>query len=101
MNYNYKLKFLPLASDDTNQIKRRLLQFYPGTVGKFMDELKKQVKLVKKSPYMFVAYERNPKYRKMIVLDYIAFYTVEDDKKLIQVYRILYGMRDFETIEFE
>ena len=98
---SYKLTFLPLASEDTIIAKKYLSQYYLGTAEKFTAELRRQIKNVKENPYMFVAYERNPKFRKMLIHDYIGFYTVDDSKKLIRLHRILHGKLNLDEIEIE
>ena len=37
-------------------------------------------------------------YRKMVVKNYIAFFTVDDDEKIVNVERILYARRDWLNI---
>ena len=45
-------------------------------------------------PYMYPVYEDIPPFRKAVVGKYLVFYTVDDDKKLVQIHHILRGAWD-------
>jgi mRNA-degrading endonuclease RelE of RelBE toxin-antitoxin system len=45
-------------------------------------------------PYMYEAYGDNPSYRRMVVSDYLVFYKVNDEKRIIAIHRVLYRARD-------
>jgi plasmid stabilization system protein ParE len=42
---------------------------------------------------MYPVYENNPGYRKIVIGNYLVFYTV-DEKKTVEIHRILPGIRD-------
>jgi plasmid stabilization system protein ParE len=45
-------------------------------------------------PYMYPAYEYFPDYRKIVIGNYLAFYTVNEEDKTIEIHRILPGIWD-------
>ncbi|GHV87168.1 hypothetical protein AGMMS50255_4640 [Spirochaetia bacterium] len=90
----YKIVYLELAREDVREIKAYLAQFYPSTPVKFLSALKKQIENLTDNPYMYEAYADNPSYRRMVVSDYLVFYKVNDEKRIIAIHRVLHGARD-------
>ena len=90
----HKLVFLPKTIEDRTAIKVYLSQFYPGTAKKFFAMLRKKVARLRDFPLSCPIYEDNPKYRKLVVGDYLVFYTVNEDAKLVEVHRSLHGSRN-------
>jgi len=85
----YTVRFSPFAREDKEEIKTYLSKFYPGTPRRFTSLLKKQIATLKDNPNMYPEYQENPSYRRMSVSNYIVFYKVNDEKKQIDIYRIL------------
>jgi hypothetical protein len=50
------------------------------------------------NPYRAAEYEYDVRYRKAIVDDYLIFYRVDDDKRLVSIFRILHGARNILSI---
>ena len=87
----YKIKVLPLANLELDEIDQYLTENYPSKAKRFFKVFKEQRKRMKKHPYMFQSYEDFPPYRAALVLDYIAFYVVNEDAKIVEIHRILWG----------
>ena len=87
----YKVTFLPGAYHNLREIDDYLSRFYPSTPAKFFKELDKKLMLLEDCPYIGALYMPNPKYRRVIVGDYLTFYTVDDEKRLIEVHRVLHA----------
>ena len=85
----YTVRFSIFAKEDKDEIKTYLSKFYPGTPRRFTDLLKKQINNLKDNPIMYPEYPENPAYRRMSVSNYIVFYKVNDERKQIDIYRIL------------
>ena len=92
----YDVKFLPGADQNLLEIDEYLNKFYPSTAAKFFEKLDKKLLLLKTQPYIGVKYIPHPKYRRLIIGDYLAFYIVDEDNRNIEVYRILHGSQDME-----
>jgi len=92
----YDVKFLPTADQNLIEIDDYLSQFYPSTAAKFFEKLDKKLLLLKEQPFIGAKYIPNPKYRKLNVGDYLAFYTVDEENRKIEIYRILHGSWDME-----
>ena len=71
----YKIKYLPLAVQDLNDIARYLSGFYPKTA----------------NPKMCEIYPLDPVYRQMVVEQYLVFYQVNDYARTVEIHRVLRG----------
>ena len=94
MSMKYKIHYSVFAKQDVKEIKSYLAQFYPGTPQKFIEELKKCIEFIKNNPKLYEVYDNNPTYRKMVILDYIAFHQINESEKSVPLYRILHGKKD-------
>jgi plasmid stabilization system protein ParE len=88
----YKVQFLEIAKQDKNQIKNYLQKFYPSTPRRFIEGLKECINNIKTMPYMYPVYDSD--YRKIVIGNYLVFYTINEDKKIIEIHRILPGAWD-------
>ena len=95
---SYEVKLLNLAERDLDEICRYLSQFYPGTPGRFLDNLEKDFNNLCLNPKMFPKYEYNREYRKLVTGDFLVFYKVDEENNIIRIYRILHGKRSINTI---
>ncbi|MFP3041032.1 type II toxin-antitoxin system RelE/ParE family toxin [Treponema primitia] len=93
----YEVKLLKRAIEDIDGICQYLSQFYPGTSGRFLDDLERAIEGLAQNPYMYVEYENNKTYRRMIVNDYLVFYKTFKTGKTIRIYRVLHGKRNIEA----
>jgi plasmid stabilization system protein ParE len=91
---SYRIVFLAGAESDMDNIEEYLSQFYASTVRNFFVQLKKQVLMLEDMPYMCPAYENDPYFRRMIINDYLLFYSVDEKRQLVLVHRIFHSSRD-------
>ena len=71
----------------------------PSAAVHFLDELEGNYEAVAKNPRLF-AVSTDPSlaqrgYRKIVVGNYVALYTVEDDTQTITIVRLFYGRQDY------
>jgi plasmid stabilization system protein ParE len=90
----YRIKVLPLANLELDEIDHYLTDNYPCKAKQFFEALKRQREHLKSYPHMFQRYEDFPPYRIALVLDYIMFYIVDEKNKIIEIHRILWGGMD-------
>ncbi len=100
----YNLVFLPLAEKDirgaamyiANKLKT------PSAAVNFVREIRKKVHNLLDMPYMYREYPGEPRnetiYRAMPVKNYIVFYTVCEDSKIVEIHRVLYARMDLTAI---
>ena len=85
----YKIKYLPLAVQDLNDIARYLSGFYPKTASRVLKELREKITKLGDTPKMCEIYRLDPAYRRMVVDQYLVFYRVNDET--VEVHRVLRG----------
>jgi len=70
---------------------------YPNKAKRLFQEIDKNLKSLEDMPYLYPVYQRNPKYRRMVLEDHLLFYYVDENKHEVKVYRILYDKMDIEN----
>ena len=90
----YRIKFLPDAKADKDDIKAYLDTFYAGTAKRFLDSLNSKITRLKDFPYLYPTYEDDPDYRVLVIGDYLVFYVVIEDGKFVEIHRIFHGSKD-------
>jgi len=95
---SFRVIFLEEAEMDMNNIEEYLSQFYASTVRNFFIKLKEQVFRLADTPYMCQAYEEDPFFRKMVVGDYILFYSVNEIRNLVLIHRIFHHSRNITRL---
>lgn len=93
---SYRIEYLELARQDVAGIREYLTQFYPSTPIKFLAALKRGIEDLSGNPFMYSIYEDNPRYRRMVVNDYLVFYKVLEADRVVEIHRVLYGMRNIK-----
>jgi addiction module RelE/StbE family toxin len=100
----YRLEFLPIARQDMADIARyiSLELCNPTTAEKLADEMIEAAERLMEFPYINVIYRSikplKKVYRKLIVKNYIMFYWVDENEKLVTVARVIYARRDYEKL---
>ena len=87
----YKIKYLPLAVQDLNDIARYLSGFYPKTASRVLKEMRDKITKLSDNPKMCEIYPLDPVYRKMVIDQYFVFYQVNDPARIVEIHRILRG----------
>ena len=92
----YKAKFLITAKYDRETVKAYLNQYSLTAAKRLFDKIKSNLELVKENPYMYEAYERRPQFRRMVVEDYLVFYKVREEEKIIEIHHIFNSTMNIE-----
>jgi len=92
----YKAKYLITARYDRDAIKAYLDQYSPVAAKRLFGKIKSNMELVKDNPYMYEAYDRRPQFRRMVVEDYLVFYKINEEEKIIEIHHIFHGMINIE-----
>lgn len=88
----YKIKYLPLAVQDLNDIARYLSGFYPKTASRVLKEMREEIARLGDNPRMCEIYPLDSDYRKMVVDQYLVFYQVNDSTRTVEIHRVLRGL---------
>jgi len=101
-NNKYQLKIYPLARLDMEQIFNYIAvelcnpTAAIGQINDFEKAFDNICSFPESCPFINNEYVKDKSLRKLVVNNYIAFYRIRD--KEIQVVRVLYGMRNYETL---
>jgi len=90
----YRIRYLPETMTDRTRIKDYLSQYYESTVKKFFTVLKEKIERLKDFPYSCPVYEDDSDYRTLVVEDYLVFYMVDEERKIVEIHRIFHGSQD-------
>jgi plasmid stabilization system protein ParE len=95
----YKIKYLPSFETDLIEAEDYLFEHSPPAVDKLTDAINEQLLNVTEHPYMYAVYSEFEDLRYMILpYQYLLFYTVDEGRKYVEVYRLLRGMRDIPNL---
>ena len=88
----YRIKYLPLAVQDLNDIARYLSGFLsPKQPSRALKEMRDKITKLSDNPKMCEIYPLDPVYRKMVIDQYLVFYQVNDPARIVEIHRILRG----------
>ena len=90
----YKIEYMPLAIKDFLEIEEYLNAFSQTAADKFTEALKKQTDILTEHPFIYPVYERDSFFRRMVLGDYLLFYSVDDKRKLAIMHRIFHHSRN-------
>ena len=97
MDEKYEIKLSIKAKDDLKSIvlyiKNNLNE--PAIANKYAKIIREEIQTLEDSPQKFAIIDdssiKNLNIRKLIIKNYIAFYRVNEENKIVNVERILYG----------
>ena len=99
----YKVVLSIQAKEDYKRIisyiKNKLLE--PNIAEIYAELIKDEFNILKYNPQKFAIIDydllKKYKFRKLIIKNYIAFYRINEDEKIVNVERILYGATDWKN----
>ena len=91
---SFRVIFLEEAETDMDNIEEYLSSYYSSTVQDFFDVLEKQVFMLEDTPYMCQVYEEDSFFRRMVVGDYMLFYSVDETGNMVLIHRIFHHSRN-------
>lgn len=100
----YRLEYLPAARKDMIEIVRYISTILqrPDVADRLATELVDAVESVSAFPYAASAYHPirplKREYRKIPVKNYLIFFWVDEEKKLLTVARVVYARRDYDRL---
>ena len=100
----YQLNFLPMANQDMTDIVRYISHelLNPTAANALADEMIEATERLCDFPHINTIHQTirplKHEYRKLFVKNYIMFYWVDENDKLITVARVIYARRDYEKL---
>lgn len=100
----YKVEFLPIAKQDLKDtafyIRDELNN--PSAAVKIVEDIIEASERLRDFPYANPVHTTirplKNEYRKVVVNNYLLFYSVSESEKTVTIYRIVYGRRDLNSI---
>ncbi len=96
----YEIILTDIAKEELEEIyayiKERLLE--KNTAKKLMTKIEEGMLILEKNPYSCRKVHIKPHndvYRRLVIDNYIALYEVNEEKKQVIIYKVLYGKRDY------
>jgi len=92
----YKVEHLPEAITDIFEIEEYLNQYSLAAADRFVETLDERAVTLAKLPYIWPVYEQDSFFRRMVIGDYLLFYSVDESRKLVIIHRIFHHSRDID-----
>ncbi|MCL2171519.1 MAG: type II toxin-antitoxin system RelE/ParE family toxin [Defluviitaleaceae bacterium] len=93
----YNISYLPRAISDIFGIEDYLSKHSATAANRFAKALDKKVSAIAELPMMHPAYERDSFFRKMVLGDYLLFYSIDKSRKLIVIHRIFHHSQNIDS----
>ena len=97
----YKVEYLPPATADILEIEAYLYELSPTAADRFTETLLEKTATLEEYPLIYPVYENDPYFRRMVIMDHLLFYSVDEKRSLVVVHRVIYGKRDISLISLE
>ena len=98
----YKLSYLPVANHDIVDAVQYIAETLvaPKAALNLLDALDESISRLKDFPYSCRVYQPleplEHEYRILNINNYTVFYTVNEQKKHVEIYRVIYAKRDLD-----
>ena len=99
----YNLEFLPIAKDDMLEIVKYISEELKNPIAaqNLAEDFISSAQRICEFPYSNSVYTPikplDMEYRRIIVNNYLMFYTVDEKNKTVTIMRVIYAKRDIET----
>ena len=92
---SYKTEFTPSFDLDLAEMDF-VLHEYPQKAKRIIEKIDKALSMLVKMPKMHPVYEDFPDFRRIVIEDYLVFYIINEEKKIIEIHRLIYGKMDLK-----
>ena len=101
---NYSLNITDIAEDDILSTAKYITDVLknPVAANNLLDEIERHEEILEKTPNIYPLVsdeylaEKGLKY--VIIKNYLMFFTIDENKKAVNVIRFLYGRRDWKNL---
>jgi len=95
----YNVEYLPLANTDIIEAEIYLYELNPAAVDKLTEAIDEKIGNIIVHPLMYPVYKHDERFRFVVLpYEYLLFYHVNEDSKILTIHRILRGMRDIPNV---
>ena len=93
MDTKYRLEYISTFHGDVLRIAETLSE-YPSKASRIFAKTDKALQPLEEWPEMYPVYPDIPSYRYIVVEDYLVFYKVKKQERLVEIRRLVYGRMD-------
>ncbi len=95
----YRVDVLDAADQDVMRAAVFLANVSTDAAYKFLDDWDETLEKLHTLPNRFPAYDRIPTFHKIVApFDFLIFFTINEDKKIVTIHRVLNGKTNIEAI---
>jgi len=95
---SYNVQYLRRAIQNLQEIYDYISEDSISAADKVIDEIDGKVADLEQMPAKYPVYPDKPAYRRMPVGNYLVFYKIFEDKKLVRIYLVVHGKRSFDSL---
>ena len=92
----YRLEYLSTFHSDITEVASNLEE-YPQMAKRIFEKIDKKLLYLVDSPELYPIYDDFPDFRRIVVEDYLVFYSINEAQKVIEIHRLIYGRMDIIT----
>jgi len=89
----YRVEYLSTFYADIVSFEK-VLEEYPQMARRILQKMDTKLSYLCEHPLMYPIYEDFPNFRKIVIEDYLLFYSINEHTKVIEVHRLIYGVTD-------
>ena len=93
----YNIEYISTFQMDILKITENLAE-YPQKAKRLFEQVDKALLDAVEMPRMYPIYEDYPLFRRIVVLDYLVFYKIDEPNHKIEVHRLIYGKMDLKKL---
>ena len=95
---SYAVQYLPRALRNIQEIKNYISQDNPSAAERLANEVKCLISGLAEMPERYAKYQYNPAYRKIPIGNYLIFYKIDADKKIVKIHLVTHAMRKLDGL---
>jgi addiction module RelE/StbE family toxin len=93
MDMVFKIEYISTFHFDVLDVVSSLAD-YPQKAKRIFEKLDGKLLTLADNPEMYPIYEDFPDFRRIVIEDYLVFYTVNERDGIIEIHRLIYGRMD-------
>ena len=93
MAMKYKIEYISTFHADVLSVVEFLAE-YPSKASRIFEKIDKLIPTLEDMPEMYPSYPDVPSYRFIVVEDYLVFYKIKMQDRLVVIRRLVYGRMD-------
>ncbi|MCL2153990.1 MAG: type II toxin-antitoxin system RelE/ParE family toxin [Oscillospiraceae bacterium] len=90
---SYKIEYISTFHFDVQSVADFLAE-YPSKAARIFAKADRSISNLKEMPEMYPVYQDVPSFRFIVVEDYLVFYKLIQESRIVEVHRLIYGRMD-------